>query len=272
VKQRLGYNTLSGGARLYAGIIMLVVAIVAAGIFLLVRDVAREVHTNRLRADLVSGVSHELKTPVTVIRLYAETLLGGAAFDAAQQREFYRTIARESRRLASLIDGVLTFSRLERGVETYRLAKGDPAPVLTQTLDDFAEYLEQSGFRLERDVPESAPAIDFDPAALSQAVINLLENAVKYSGTSREVRVKLSARERSVIVEVEDKGLGIPEAEQAQIFNRFYRSQNGSGKGGYGLGLYLVRKIMDAHGGRAEVESQPGRGSRFSLVFPIVNA
>jgi two-component system phosphate regulon sensor histidine kinase PhoR len=111
--------------------------------------------------------------------------------------------------------------------------------------------------------------VRFDPAALYQAVINLLDNAVKYSGESREIAVRLDVRADSVAFEVEDRGVGVPASEQKKIFDRFYRVANGSGKGGYGLGLFMVRHIMEAHGGRAEVESEPGRGSRFRLVFPL---
>jgi two-component system phosphate regulon sensor histidine kinase PhoR len=112
--------------------------------------------------------------------------------------------------------------------------------------------------------------VRFDSTALSQAVVNLLDNAVKYSGENRELAVRLDAENGCVTFEVEDHGLGIAPAEQERIFKRFYRVSNGSGKGGYGLGLFLVRHIMDAHGGRIEVDSEPGRGSRFRLMFPKV--
>ncbi len=272
VKRELGFDSTGSGVGIYAGALALVIAILSAGVFLLLRDVSREASAIRLRSDFVSAVSHELRTPVTVIRLYAETLLRDASFDEGQRRDFYRIIMRESGRLASLIDRVLAFSRLERGSETYRLEPGDPVPVIARTLDDYREYLDQAGFHLERHLPDRTAAIAFDPTALSQALINLLENAIKYSGEGRAVKVRLATAQNDVVVEVEDYGVGIAKAEQAKVFERFYRVQNGTGKGGYGLGLYLVRRIMDAHGGRAEVESELGRGSRFRLFFPVVNA
>jgi two-component system phosphate regulon sensor histidine kinase PhoR len=113
------------------------------------------------------------------------------------------------------------------------------------------------------------PPARFDAAAVSQALVNLLDNAVKYSGDRREIAVRLFARGATVVVEVEDHGIGIPESDQSRIFERFYRVQNGHGKGGYGLGLHLVSHVMAAHGGKAELESEPGRGSRFRLVFPV---
>jgi two-component system phosphate regulon sensor histidine kinase PhoR len=138
-------------------------------------------------------------------------------------------------------------------------------------IDDYAEYLQTAGFTLRRELAESLPQVRFDATAVLQAVANLLDNAVKYSGESREITVRLSSREGSAVFEVEDHGPGIPTAEQQKIFERFYRVRNGSGKGGYGLGLFLVRHIMAAHGGSVEVESEPGRGSRFRLVFPVVS-
>ncbi len=271
VRADLGFDRVTSGAAVYTAAIALVIAILSAGVFVLLRDLSREARLNVLRSDFVGGVSHELKTPVAVIRLYAETLLRGAVADEEQRLEFYRTITRESGRLSLLIDRVLAFSRLDSGAEIYRLEPGDPVPVILRTLDDYREYLDQGGFRLNREVPMTAPPILFDETALSQAVVSLLENAVKYCGAEREVRVRLTAGEKDVVLEVEDRGIGIAPAEQARIFERYYRVQNGAGKGGYGLGLYLVRKIMEAHGGRAEVESEQGRGSRFRLVFPVAH-
>jgi two-component system phosphate regulon sensor histidine kinase PhoR len=117
-------------------------------------------------------------------------------------------------------------------------------------------------------MPETVPPIRFDGAAVSQALVNLLDNAVKYSATSKEVAVSVDVCEEGVDIEVADRGIGIPASEQARIFDRFYRVPNANGKGGYGLGLFLVRHIAEAHGGRVDVESEPGHGSRFRLSLP----
>jgi signal transduction histidine kinase len=255
--------------RVYGGAFALVLLILSAGVALLWRDLSRETRLNRLRAELVSSVSHELKTPITLIRLYGETLLRG--IDEQNREEFYRIIMRESVRLGRLVEGILRFSRVERGEQVYNFEEGDPAPVVGRVVDDYREYLERSGFHLERELPESAPLVRFDAAALSQAVVNLLDNAVKYSGDSRDIAIRMAAQNGNVTLEVEDYGIGIPATDREKIFERFYRVANGSGKGGYGVGLFLVRDIMDAHGGRAEVESELGRGSRFRLVFPAVS-
>jgi signal transduction histidine kinase len=272
IENALGIADTSGpDLRIYGGAVALVLVILSAGVALLLRDISREARTNRLRSDFVSSVSHELKTPITLIRLYSETLLRPDAFCDEDREGFYRIIMRESERLGRLVDRILTFSRVERGDQVYSLEEGDVAPVIARVVEDYREYLERAGFRLERALAPSAPPVRFDSGALSQAVVNLLDNAVKYSGENRDIAVRLDALDGHVAFEVEDHGLGIAAAEQERIFKRFYRVSNGSGKGGYGLGLFLVRHIMDAHGGCIEVESEPGRGSRFRLMFPRVS-
>jgi signal transduction histidine kinase len=253
----------------YGGAMAAVLLILSAGVLLLWRDLSRETRLNRLRADFVSSVSHELKTPITVIRLYGETLLRG--IDEGHRGDFYRIIMRETMRLGRLVDGVLSFSRVERGVQVYNFEESDPAPVIARVVDEYRDYVERSGFRLERTLAESTAAVRFDPAALAQAVVNLLDNAVKYSGDSQDIMVRLGSGDGTVTFEVEDHGIGIAAEDQDKIFERFYRARNGNGKGGNGLGLFLVRHIMDAHGGHSEVESEPGRGSRFRLIFPAVS-
>jgi signal transduction histidine kinase len=256
----------------YGGATALVLLVLSAGILVLFRDVSREARLNQLQSHFVSGVTHELKTPITIMRLYSETLLRQRDLGEAEQRDFYRVIGRESARLGRLVDRVLTFSRIERGDVQYEMQDGDLAPVIAGVVDDYGDWLEHLGFTVERAIPASSPPVRFDPAAVSQAVINLLDNAVKYSGTSRTIAVRLATGSDRLTLEVEDHGLGIASADRARIFDRFYRAANGSGKGGYGLGLFMVRHIMDSHGGRAEVESEPGRGSRFRLTFPVVRA
>jgi signal transduction histidine kinase len=264
--------------RIYGAAMAAVFLILSAGVALLWRDVSREARTNRIRSDLVSSVSHELKTPITLIRLYGETLLDRAELSAAERTDFFRIIVRESERLSRLVNQVLTFSRIERGAQSYSLEEGDLREAISGIVDDYREYLDRAGFTVERTLGSSAAAVRFDAAALSQAVTNLLDNAVKYSGLSREIGVRLEASSREVRFEVADHGVGVPVAEQTKIFERFYRASNvtgngnGAGKAGYGLGLFLVRHIMEAHGGRAEVESAPGQGSRFRLVFPTVTS
>ncbi len=254
---------------LYGGAMALVLGLLAAGVVLLIRDVARETSVNQLRAEFVSGVSHELKTPLTLIRLYGDTLLEGGGFSDEERRGFYQVITRESERLTHLIEKVLAFSRIERGEKQYRLQEADLVPVVARTVGAYEQYLERRGFTVEARLAAALPSVRFDPDAVSQAVVNLLDNAVKYSGDSKFVGVRLASADGKVFLEVEDRGVGIPLPEREKIFDRFYRCSNAGEKGGYGLGLFLVRHIMEAHGGSVELDSEPGRGSRFRLVFPM---
>jgi signal transduction histidine kinase len=254
----------------YGGAIALMLVIVSAGILLILRDASRESRTNQLRSDFVSSVSHELKTPITLIRLYSETL-ERHTLPEQQRSECHHIIVRESERLSRLVDQILTFSRIERASETYQLEKGDLAPVIARIVDEYRGFVERSGFTVRSSIAPLASQVRFDTNAVSKALLNLLDNAVKYSDESHDIEVRVNAEDKHILIEVQDHGIGIPHSEQQKIFERFYRVQNGSGKGGYGLGLFMVRHIMEAHGGRVEVESAPGQGSRFRLVFPVVH-
>jgi signal transduction histidine kinase len=248
---------------------ILVLALLLIGVLLILRDLSREARMNQLRADFVGAVSHELKTPITLIRLYGETLLENEDFPPGQRREFYEIITRESERLTQLIEKVLSFSKIERGEKQYRLQTGDLAPVVARTVEAYEPYLRRRGFSVETQLAAPLPAVRFDADAVSQALVNLVDNALKYSGDIKAVAIRSYVRAGAVVLEVEDHGIGIPREEHEKIFQRFYRVKNAVAKGGYGLGLYLVRHIMDAHGGAVELESEPGRGSRFGLAFPL---
>jgi signal transduction histidine kinase len=253
---------------IFAGSTALVLGVLALGVVLLLRDVSRETQLNRLRSDFVSGVSHELKTPLTLIRLYTETLLDEDQFRPEERKGFYQIILRESERLTHLIERALDFGRIERREKQYHLEEGNLGHFIAQTIQVYGEYLKRRGFSVETELSPAVPTVAFDPDAVAQAVVNLLDNAAKYSGDSKFVGVRLLAEDSTVVFEVSDRGIGIPTEEREKIFRQFYRSGTRTGKGGYGLGLYLVRHIMDAHGGRVEVKTEVGRGSRFRLVFP----
>jgi signal transduction histidine kinase len=252
----------------FAGSTVLILCVLALGVLLLLRDVSRETELNRLRSDFVSGVSHELKTPLTLIRLYTETLLDEEQFRPEERKGFYQIILRESERLTHLVERALDFARVDRREKQYHLEERNLGPFIAQTVQVYGEYLKRRGFSVETNLTPALPAVAFDPDAVAQAVVNLLDNAAKYSGDSKFVGVRLLAEDSTVVFEVSDRGIGIPAEEHEKIFRQFYRSGTRSGKGGYGLGLFLVKHIMDAHGGRVEVQSDVGGGSRFRLVFP----
>jgi len=242
-----------------------------AGLYLAYTNVRREIHLARLKSDFVANVSHELKTPLALIRLFAETLELGRVPGAEKAKQYYRIINKESQRLTQLINNILDFSRIEAGAKQYRFVRSDVGRVVQEVLDAYRFPIEQQGFTLEVEMAEDLPEIDMDPEALDQALLNLLNNAIKYSPS--EKHVKLSVREEGgrVLLSVTDRGIGVAKADQKKIFEKFYRAENSlvHETKGSGLGLALVQHIMEAHGGSVEVDSAPGKGSTFTLVLPV---
>jgi signal transduction histidine kinase len=243
-----------------------VLGVLVMGVVLLTRDVKRETELNRMRADLVSGVSHELKAPLTVIRAYAETLESEADATPAERGEFSQAIIQETDRLQRLVDDVVDFSRIQQGQRHYRLTPGSLTTAVRNAVERFGRYADLHGFRLSADLAENGD-VRHDARAVEQAVLNLLDNAAKYGGDAKVVDVRLRHVGAEAWVEVRDEGPGIPASEQARIFKRFERGVHRD-RGGYGLGLYLVGHVMEAHGGTVAVDSAPGRGSVFTLRFP----
>jgi signal transduction histidine kinase len=240
------------------------------GVVLILRTTFREMKLAEAKSAFVSNVSHELKTPLALIRLFAETLELGRVKDDAKAREYYRVISRESGRLTGLIDNVLDFSQIEAGRKEYHFARTDAGEVVREVVRDYDYRLSAAGFELRLDVAAGLPAVLADRGALAQVVLNLLDNAVRYSPNSKEVGVRVCARGRGVAVEVSDRGIGIPRSEHEKIFDKFYRVGDGlvHATKGSGLGLSLVRHIVRAHGGRVTLDSAPGRGSRFTIYLP----
>jgi len=242
-----------------------------AGLFLIYSNVQREIHLSRLKSDFVANVSHELKTPLALIRLFAETLELGRVQSEEKARQYYRLINKESQRLTQLINNILDFSRIEAGRKEYRFAPADVGRIVSEVVDAYRFQIEQNGFDLEVHVAEGLPEVDADKEALGQALLNLVNNAIKYSRDGRHVRLDVSRRGDEVRIAVTDRGIGIAKAEQKKIFDKFYRAEDSlvHETKGSGLGLPLVRHIMEAHGGSVEVESAPGKGSTFTLVLPV---
>lgn len=254
---------------IYGTMLALLVAGMVLGVVLVMRDLSRERRLSRLRTDFVANVTHELKTPLTSIRMFAETLQLGRATNEAERQESLDVIVGESERLTRLINTVLDFSKIERGQKEYRMAEVDVSEVVRSALKTLKYSLEDKGFTLEADIEPSVRATG-DADALEQAILNLVDNAVKYSRSAKWVRIALWSRDDLVLLRVSDKGIGIPEAEHRHIFDKFYRSRAASDgdAGGAGLGLTVVQHIVDAHGGRIEVESKVGEGSSFTIVLP----
>jgi signal transduction histidine kinase len=224
-----------------------------------------------LKSDFVSSVSHELRTPLTSIQMFAETLLTRKVKGEKKRDEYLGIIHGESERLTRLINNILDFAKIEKGIKQYTFAPTDLKTVLEHVLKSMQYQLGKMKFHVSTRLTKKVPLIEADPDAVEEAVINLLSNAMKYSGKNRRIDIRLSRKQASLVVVVTDHGIGISEAELPSVFEKFYRAREGSMKytAGAGLGLALVKHIMDAHGGEVKVQSKVGKGSSFTLQFPI---
>jgi signal transduction histidine kinase len=227
-----------------------------------------ELQVIQVRSEFISRVSHELRTPLTLIRLYAETLTESPDLSKEEHENYCHIINREAERLTRMINNVLQFSRIEKAQSN--MIEADLVAVVQRTLEAYERLLARDGFSIQAALPSGLPPVRFDPEEVTQAVLNLLDNARKYSRDSRVIEVAMWERRGLVAIEVTDHGMGVPADQIARIFEPFYRSPAGAGQAGVGLGLYIVRNIMQGHGGRVEVESAPNEGSRFRLIFPTL--
>ena len=248
--------------------------LIGVGMIFAYRNVSSELALAKLKSDFVSNVSHELRTPLALIRLYAETLELGRISTAGKQQQYYEIIRKESERLTSLINNILDFSRIEAGKKEYSFRETDVADLVRSTLESYRFEIEQNGFEFEQKIDNNLPPLTVDREAIARSLLNLVNNAVKYSAGRKYLGVHLYRRDGNVNLEVEDHGIGIPPKEQHKIFEKFYRVGDPlvHNTKGSGLGLSLVRHIVLAHGGQVAVESAPGRGSKFIIILPVQNS
>ena len=241
------------------------------GIFLTYRNVYREMNLARLKSDFVANVSHELRTPLALIRLYAETLELGRITAKDKYQEYFRIIREESERLTALINNILDFSRIEAGRKEYEFKETNLSDLVCSTLDSYRFQIEQNGFAFEENISRDIPPVSVDREAIARSLLNLVNNALKYSKDQKFIGVSLYRANGSVKLEVRDHGIGIPPAEQEKIFEKFYRCGDPLVHNikGSGLGLSLVRHIVRAHGGDVQVESTPEKGSKFTIALPL---
>lgn len=267
---QLGHS--AGTARLAVGLLTaLLLLAIAVGSWLIVADLRRQLTLARQKTDFVSNVSHELKTPLTSIRMFAEMLAEGRVQDEDKRRHFLGIITAETARLTRLINNVLDFARLERGEKKYQFEPCDLVGLARDTVESYRPHLEVNGFALNVHLPVQSGMVRGDRDALAQVLVNLLSNAEKYSGDRKEIDVRVEAGGDSLTVKVLDRGPGVPRGCEERIFEQFYRAHDSlaSGVQGSGLGLTLARQIARAHGGDVTYASRDGGGSCFSLELPV---
>ena len=257
-----------------AGATVLVLLFLFGGMALTIRATDREARLAQAKSNFVSNVSHELKTPLSLLSLFAEILELGRVKSEEKKREYYGIIRHESLRLNKMIDNILDFSKIEAGRKTYVFADADIAEMIEQVLSSYRYQIMNSGFDVQTNIQPDLPPVSIDRDAMAQAISNLLDNAIKYSRDVKQLSITTERRGSNLSIEIADRGIGIPRAEQAKVFEKFYRVGNGlvHDVKGSGLGLSLVQHIVEAHNGSIAVESDVDKGSRFTILLPLADA
>ena len=259
------------GEGLFFYIFLVIVIILAFGLFFTLQTVNHELHLSKMKSHFMSTVSHEFKSPLTSIRQMAEMLVRSRVPSPEKQQKYYGTILQQSERLSHLIDNILDFSKMEEGQKVFRFENADIIPLVSDIVESFQEHTANERFQIKLEISESVPHVSFDCEAIEQVIYNLIDNACKYSGNSKTIEVKLFPKESDVVFSVRDYGIGIRKEEHDKIFSRFYRageelSQNVKGSG---IGLTIVKQIIDVHQGEITVESSPDKGSIFTVRLPV---
>ncbi len=271
------YQTGDGESRfvLYKNIffwtIIALLFILLFGSGLVIRTIIHEVNLLNLKSEFIASVSHEFKTPLTSIGGIIERLLDGEVKEAGKAKEYYGILRHDSERLKRLVKNVLDFTKIEEGKREYKLAATDVVALVRREVESFAKENRSDGFQVGIEIDDNIPTVLADEEAMSQALRNILDNAAKFSSGEKKINIQIVRQENSVEIAVQDRGIGIPDNEQKRIFEKFYRGRQASSVSptGTGLGLTLVKHIMDAHRGDIIVRSKPGEGSRVSLILPI---
>ena len=249
----------------------LVIMIILAFGAVAAKAIGRQVKLNRLKNDFIATVTHELKTPLASMRVLVDTLLEGHYRDQQQVTDYLELISRENGRLSRLIDNFLTFSRMERNKQAFRIRPARPEAIAQAAIEAVKTKFERSACHLDVDIEDNLPEVRADTDAMVTVLVNLLDNACKYSYENKQIALRVTAEDHAVRFAVSDNGVGIPRRAVKRIFKRFYQTDRSLARRaeGCGLGLSIAKFIVDAHGGTIGVESKPSQGSIFTVKLPI---
>ena len=262
VDQRLRYNLLASSV---LGLLLLV------GFVMIARTTAQQMRLAQTKSDFVSNVSHELRTPLALISMFAETLLLGRAKNEEKKIEYIEIIYKETSRLTRIVNRILNFQQVEANRKKYHFVELDINHIVEELLHDYSFHLEQNGFDFKVEKDNKLTTVKADKESIYEALVNLMDNAIKYSKEDKFISIKTIKTNGTAIIEVSDRGIGIPKEKVDHIFDKFYRVTEGDVHNvqGAGLGLSLVSSIMEAHGGEVSVKSEIGKGSAFRLIFNL---
>lgn len=249
----------------------LLMVVMIIGIALVLRNVQQEMKLAQKKADFVSNVSHEIRTPLALINMFAETLLMDRVKTEEKKKEYYGIITKEVSRLTNMINRILSFSKIEASKRAYEQRELDLNTVVGDVFNTYSYHLENNGFQCELRSFDKELIINADQEAVIEVLVNLIDNAMKYSPDNKKVIIETGLKGQNAYVAVTDHGTGIPKNQIDKLFEKFYRVPNGDvhDTKGSGLGLTIVKHIMDAHNGKVEVQSDLDKGSTFKLFFPL---
>ncbi len=253
-------------------LIILIDIILIFGVWLVFKNVSKEVKLAGIKSEFISNVSHEIRTPLALISMYIETLEMGRIKSQEKIREYYRVIYQETQRLSGIVNKILNFSQIERGKRKYKDEEIDVNHVAEDIFHTYQPHMERKGFSYNIELSSDLPKIMADTEALADAIVNLIDNGIKYSKDKKHIECRTGLSNNYVFIEIEDQGLGIPPSKQKQIFDKFYRVTSGNlahHAKGTGLGLAIVKNFMDHFDGKITLRSEVGKGSCFRLNFPV---
>jgi two-component system phosphate regulon sensor histidine kinase PhoR len=242
------------------------------GAWFVYKNIRQQIRLTQLKSDFISNVSHEIRTPLALINMYSETLEMGRISSEEKKKEYYKVINTEANRLSRMVNNILNFNKIESGRRDYHFASSSLNEEVESLVENYRQHIDQRGFQIDLKLDTNLPYLKVDREAISEAIINMIDNAMKYSDDIKHIKIETVLKEDFACLKIVDFGIGIAPADQALVFDKFFRVSSGNlayKAKGSGIGLSIVKHIMDAHQGKVELESKLGKGSCFSLCFPI---